>query len=126
MRLRMDRIARHCGLGDSRDWVVLAVLADSEQPTQLALGRVVGVDKTTLTAVLDRLERNGLVRRRPDPHDRRVRIPEVTDAGRGVVRRVEVARADREAEAVDGLSAAEQDLLREVLLRLVTTPAALG
>ncbi|MGW4798224.1 MarR family transcriptional regulator [Nonomuraea sp. NPDC004297] len=39
------------------------------------------VDKSKLVLILDELEDDGLVRRRPDPADRRARIIEVTPEG---------------------------------------------
>jgi MarR family transcriptional regulator, organic hydroperoxide resistance regulator len=74
---------------DMRAQLVLSALRHGSRRTQLALGASLGLDKTTLTTVLDRLERDGFVQRRPDPADRRVRIPEITDAGRDLQRKVD-------------------------------------
>ena len=38
--------------------------------------------KSNITQLVDRLEADGLVARRPDPHDRRARLAELTPAGR--------------------------------------------
>ncbi|WP_191302050.1 MarR family winged helix-turn-helix transcriptional regulator [Lentzea cavernae] len=66
-----------------RGQLVLQALANEEiQRTQLKLGAMLGLDKTTLTSELDKLERAGLVQRVPDPNDRRVRTPVITDKGR--------------------------------------------
>lgn len=66
-----------------RGQLVLQALANEElQRTQLKLGAMLGLDKTTLTSELDKLERAGLVQRVPDPSDRRVRTPVITDEGR--------------------------------------------
>src|ERR1700753_3171778 len=64
--------ARH-GIG-MRAQLILSALAQGGGRTQLALGADLAVDKTTLTTELDRLEGCGLIQRRPDPKDRRVRI----------------------------------------------------
>jgi DNA-binding MarR family transcriptional regulator len=48
----------------------------------LEIARLVCIDKTTLTALLDRLEDVGMIVRVTDKHDRRARIPQSTDAGR--------------------------------------------
>src|SRR5215813_4123008 len=47
-------------------------------PTDLA--RLLGFTTGGVTTVLDRLERAGYVRRRPDPADRRRQVVEITDA----------------------------------------------
>lgn len=118
MRSELDVVAREHGLAGLRDWVVLTALTVEEGRTQLQLGRELGVDKTTLTSLLDRLESAGLVVRRLAPHDRRARIPEVTDAGRGVQARVVRSRDEAEAWLLAGFSGNERDLLRTLLTRL--------
>jgi DNA-binding MarR family transcriptional regulator len=60
--------------------------------TQLEIARQLGIDKSTLVPLLDRLERDGLVVRTFSERDRRVRIPQATPAGAEVVRRVAIAR----------------------------------
>src|SRR5687768_610219 len=65
-----------------RGQLILQALANEElQRTQLKLGAMLGLDKTTLTSELDKLERLGLITRVPDPKDRRVRTPVITDEG---------------------------------------------
>jgi MarR family transcriptional regulator, organic hydroperoxide resistance regulator len=56
-----------------------------------------GQRPSTLTGVLDRLERRGLVARRPNPADRRSVVVELTPAGRGAAERVTSAFAQLEA-----------------------------
>jgi DNA-binding MarR family transcriptional regulator len=112
--------ARH-GIG-MRAQLILSALAQGPDRTQLALGAYLAVDKTTLTTELDRLEGCGLIQRRPDPRDRRVRIPEITEEGRR--RQAEAAESikgitDRELAV---LSADERKILEESLRRLVDSP----
>jgi DNA-binding MarR family transcriptional regulator len=110
-------VGRH-GIG-LRAQLVLSALVTEAGRTQLALGAALGLDKTTLTTVLDRLEREGYVRRRPDERDRRVRIPEITDAGREIQQRVGVAVRGVEDELLATLSPDEQKALEAALCRLV-------
>jgi MarR family transcriptional regulator, transcriptional regulator for hemolysin len=63
-------------------WVVLSGLANLGSVTQGALATHVHLEGATITHHVDRLEASGLVRRRLDPDDRRVRRLELTDAGR--------------------------------------------
>ena len=49
--------------------------------TQLRLGELAGLDKTTMVVTMDKLERAGLAERRPSATDRRARIVAVTPAG---------------------------------------------
>ncbi|MFJ8019358.1 MarR family winged helix-turn-helix transcriptional regulator [Streptomyces sp. NPDC096311] len=118
MRGELDAVAREHGLAGLRDWVVLTALTAVEGRTQLQLGKELGVDKTTLTSLLDRLESEGLVVRRFSPSDRRARIPEVTDAGRGIQAKVVQSRDEAEARLLAGFSERERELLRALLSRL--------
>jgi DNA-binding MarR family transcriptional regulator len=93
---------------------------DGRRFSQLALSTALGLDKTTMTAVLDKLEGQGLVRRTPDPNDRRARIPVLTDAGRELQAQLYTKLADIETQVTAGLSEAERDVLRGLLRRIIT------
>jgi DNA-binding MarR family transcriptional regulator len=121
MRAALDQVARAHGLAGVRDWIVLSALIADPGRTQLALGQALGLDKTTLTSELDRLETGGLIIRALDPHDRRARIPEVTTAGQRIQVRVTRARDRAEAELLKAFTADEQRLLRDLLTRLAAS-----
>ncbi|MGW1994909.1 MarR family winged helix-turn-helix transcriptional regulator [Embleya sp. NPDC001921] len=67
-------------------WAYTVLLGLDAEPvrSQAALAQAIGADKTRLIGVLDDLELRGLIRRRPDPNDRRVRLLSLTAEGRGV------------------------------------------
>lgn len=117
-RLRglLDEVAREHGLAGVRDWIVLTAVDAEPGRTQLALGQALGVDKTTLTSLLDRLETAGLVVREQDQRDRRARIPVTTRAGRAVQRKV--AKGRDVAEASLPFTHAEHLALHDLLGRL--------
>jgi DNA-binding MarR family transcriptional regulator len=121
MTVDLDRAAVDMGLNDVRDWLVLAALDDGQQRTQLELSRMVCVDKTTLISVLDRLEQHKLVVRTVDPADRRVRIPQITPAGRRVYAKFATARDAAEARALDGIAPDQRNLLLSLLARIADT-----
>lgn len=52
------------------------------------LVRVFGLKQSTFTSLLDRLERDGLVRREPNPADRRSFLVHLTERGRGLTTRL--------------------------------------
>ncbi|MBI1889408.1 MAG: MarR family transcriptional regulator [Burkholderiales bacterium] len=104
-----------------RDYLVLTALGGEAQTTQLALGQAMGLDKTTMTSLLDRLEQEGLVVRCSVPHDRRARIPQATDAGRALQAKVANALARVESELLAAFSAAEQHSLRSMLCHIIRT-----
>lgn len=63
-------------------YTVLLHLGASPIRTQAALAEAIRADKTRIIAVLDDLEARGLIRRQPDPGDRRVRLLSLTAEGR--------------------------------------------
>ena len=90
-------------------YVVLTSLGDTPLRAQAALASAIGADKTRIIGVLDDLQERGLIRREPDPADRRVRLLALTPEGRRLraavrrdIRRLEeellgrLAPADRE------------------------------
>jgi DNA-binding MarR family transcriptional regulator len=117
MGAAMERRTINAGVG-IRGHLVLTALLDGHQQTQLALGNRLGLDKTTMTSTLDRMEQQGLIVRRPDPSDRRVRIPELTEKGRQVQAAVRLELELVERAVLEGLSTEEEAVLRRVLLRL--------
>lgn len=72
----------------------------------------------SVTEVLDRLEERGLVRRVPDPTDRRATLIELTDAGAVLLGEVDRARAEQSTAYLGVLSAREQAHLARLLRRL--------
>ena len=113
-----DRAAVEMGLSDVRDWLVLAALDDGRQRTQAELSRIVCVDKTTLISVLDRLEQREFIVRTVSPSDRRVRIPQITDAGRRVHAQFTAARDSAEGRALSGVDSEQRELLLTLLARI--------
>ena len=123
MRGALDEAARDHGLSGARDWIVLSAIAAGPRQTQLALAHSLGLDKTTMTSLLDRLEATGLVTREQDSRDRRARIPGLTEAGARVQQELIGARDRAEAEVLSQLGADEQRVLRAMLSRLADGPA---
>lgn len=99
-----------------RGQLVLQALTNEEaQRTQLKLGAMLGLDKTTLTSELDKLERLGLVLRVPDPNDRRVRIPVITDKGRELQKEAGDALAEVERAFHSRFTADEMAIILRAL-----------
>jgi DNA-binding MarR family transcriptional regulator len=101
--------------GGPRTYQVIAAAARSEVGSQLALAQHLGIDRTVMTYLLDDLEAEGLIERRPDPADRRARRVIVTAKGMKLLaaldRRLEAAEADLLAP----LDAAERTNFRSQL-----------
>ena len=72
-----------------------------------------------MTNRIDRLENAGLVKRLPDPNDRRGVLVELTDAGHQVWEDALRAGAENEALVAAALSADEKRQLNSLLRRLM-------
>lgn len=86
-------------------------------PTRLFKGLM--LSSAGITSRLDRLERRGYVRRRPDPDDRRGVLVELTDAGREVLEQAVSANTGGEKELLAGLTRQEQKALAGLLKKLL-------
>lgn len=118
LRATLDAVCRQQGLSDARDWIILTALAEGPGRTQLGLSHDLGVDKTTLTALIDRLEAKQLLIRKQVPDDRRARVPEITKSGVAVQAEVAKGRDAAEAELLANFTQSERDLLRELISRI--------
>ncbi len=129
---RVSRLARHLdrarrasfaehGL-ETWEFDVLTALRRAGEPYEMSPGallRATLVTSGTMTNRIDRLAAAGLVRRRPDPEDRRGVLVSLTDAGRT---RVDDAFADllrRERDLLSGLGKREQQALSGLLRTLL-------
>jgi DNA-binding MarR family transcriptional regulator len=98
-------------------------LAEAEQP--LALGQLaerIACVKSNVTQLVDRLEADGLVRRVPDPEDRRSVRAAITDEGLARYRAGTAAVKVAEASLITELGPTEQSTLSLLLNRLAITP----
>ncbi|MFC4906488.1 MarR family winged helix-turn-helix transcriptional regulator [Actinomadura gamaensis] len=94
---------------DGRELAVLAVLGESRPISQLEGAGRLGVDRTTMVALVDRLERLGLVERRRSELDRRKNVVALTEHGEDLLRRAEDARRRMEREFLAPLGAEDAD-----------------
>jgi DNA-binding MarR family transcriptional regulator len=83
--------------GGPRGYQVLSAAARSEVGSQLALAQYLGIDRTVMTYLLDDLEGEGLIERRPDPSDRRAR--RIVATAKGIELLVTLEERLRAAEA---------------------------
>jgi DNA-binding MarR family transcriptional regulator len=100
----------------------LAVLATEGAMSQQRLAERQGIDRTTMVAVVDELERVGALRRRRDANDRRAYALEVTPAGRRLVDRARAAVVSAEERFLAPLADAERRDLKDALRRLLEPP----
>ncbi|GGU40583.1 MarR family winged helix-turn-helix transcriptional regulator [Streptomyces lavendofoliae] len=96
---------------------VLGLLALEPTPMR-RIARSLRCEPSNVTGIVDRLEARGLVERRPDPADRRVKIAAATEEGRATARRLREA-LDFAREPLAGLSEQERTALRDLLRRML-------
>jgi DNA-binding MarR family transcriptional regulator len=107
---------------DGRELGVLLVLAGHESASQQQAAQRLGIDRTTMVALLDTLEAKGLVSRHPHADDRRRNVVDLTDAGQDTLRRATKASDDAEREFLAPLSPQAAQQLRDSLQMIVTHP----
>jgi DNA-binding MarR family transcriptional regulator len=137
---RVSRLARHLDRArravfsahDMESWEfdVLTALRRAGPPYELSPGRLLRatlVTSGTMTNRIDRLESTGLVRRSPDPQDKRGVLVRLTDAGRTRVDAAFDDLVDRERDLLGSLTDDDRrtlaGLLRSLLVPFDTDPA---
>ncbi|MGW3017850.1 MarR family winged helix-turn-helix transcriptional regulator [Streptomyces longwoodensis] len=97
----------------------LRMLARARQPLRMRdLSDMAGIAARTATAIVDSLERDGLVERVRHPHDRRAFLLRLTDEGVRCHREAEEVDRLALAEATAALDAADREQLRTLLARI--------
>lgn len=104
--------------GGPRGYQVLGAAVGDRPRNQVAIGQELGIDRTILTYLIDDLEKQDLVARRPDPADRRSRLVVATEHGREVwaVHRDALQRV--EAHVLGTLPGEESATFRDLLQRV--------
>ena len=112
-------------------WAVLVRVDRSEGLNQSELAEVLDLQPITLTRLLDKLCDSGLIERRPDPADRRVKRLFLTAAARPLLERLSILGEETVAGALAGVEGkaiqqmvSELGVVKENLRRLIQQRAA--
>ena len=100
-------------------WEPVLMLWLKRADTVAGLARVSNMGVASMTRMLDRLERRGLVRRVPNPDDRRAFQLELTEEGKSVVPKLRTAGMKVLNRMLDGFSAKEAQQFEAFLLRIL-------
>jgi DNA-binding MarR family transcriptional regulator len=119
LRTRFDRWARTYGLTRAQG-VILARLSRQPGLSQIELAAICEVEPITIGRLVDRLEARGLLERRPDPNDRRIRRLHLLPAAKSMIAKIEVYKADLDAWLLGAISAEERQTVVNVLLHMKT------
>jgi DNA-binding MarR family transcriptional regulator len=115
-----ERVVRPAGLTESQFNVLMLLMyqSDGGEMDQTTLGRMLVVNRSNVTGLVDRMEKAGLVVRVPDPRDRRVKRVSTTPAGRRALKDAEALYMERVREVMGALSVKERAVLSGYLERL--------
>ncbi len=106
-----------------QQWRVLAKLAKSDGMTQRALGLAVEASPMTVSDVLDRLEKEGLVRREADPADSRAKLVWITPEADPIVAEMRRVADEVYDAAMAGLGASDRRAVINGLERIAANLA---
>jgi DNA-binding MarR family transcriptional regulator len=121
MRDHLNPLFAEAGLQPG-EFDVLATLRRSGDPYMLSPTRLYEaamISSGGMTNRIDRLERAGLVERRPDPNDRRGKLIALTATGRRVIDETITRHVANEERLLSALTAAEQEKLDALLKKLI-------
>jgi DNA-binding MarR family transcriptional regulator len=126
MMKQLDRQLAPLDLGPGR-YLYLFALYIRDGRRQQELADLVGTDKAATTRALARLEKNGYIRRIPDPEDGRATRVQLTDKGRQLRPTLEAAAESSMDAITAGLKQQERRQLKGLLAKMAapyTTPQA--
>ncbi len=124
LRQAQDPFFARFGISGSQ-WGILRVLqraesnGEAELPLKVVSERLL-IQPPSVTGVVDRLERLGLVKRSPSSQDMRVRHLSLTPQGRMLLSQVLEGHAQRVQALFDGLGLQDQETMLQLLKRLET------
>lgn len=98
---------------------VLVALRDGEASTQIELARFAKIEQPPMAQMLARMERDGLIRRTPDPLDGRSSRVSLTAYARDRLPEAIDVLIKGNDEVLDGFTDGEASLLSSLLIRLI-------
>jgi DNA-binding MarR family transcriptional regulator len=129
MRTRFDQRARARGMTRAQ-WVILARVDAKAGLSQNELAALLEVEPISVGRLVDRLEARGLLERRADPADRRIRRLHLLPAAAPVLEDINKARDVLVAELLEGIDLGVRSQMVDALLsmknNLTAEPAPLA
>lgn len=116
-RITAGHLLRESGLYPGQELLMMQLWEQGEQ-RQADLIKTLGLDPSTVTKMLQRLEQSGFVTRSPSPHDRRAVLVRPTRAGLALRDRVQQAWRDLEAITAAGFTEGEHAQAMHILTRI--------
>lgn len=120
LRLRGVGLESSTGLF-GRELDLLAMLTEAGPTSVKSLVADLGLPRSTMTAIVDRLQARGLVLRHPNPEDRRSVVLEATPAAEQALHRYRAGMLDLVRHSAKVLDEAERDALVRLVRKLAAT-----
>jgi DNA-binding MarR family transcriptional regulator len=117
MRVRFDQRARLNGMTRAQ-WSILARLERQPGLSQNEMASLLEVEPISVGRLIDRLEARGLVERRADPADRRVRRLHLLPAAKPIIDQIAAQKELLSGELLDGVGVQSRSQLVEALVRM--------
>jgi MarR family transcriptional regulator for hemolysin len=117
MRTQADQRARMHGMTRAQ-WIILLRLERQPDLSQNALAAIAEVEPITVARLIDRLEARGLVKRRPDPNDRRIWRLRLTPAAVPILRQIHKYRAELNDQMTAGVDRTTLKIMIDGLLKV--------
>jgi MarR family transcriptional regulator, transcriptional regulator for hemolysin len=99
-------------------WKVISELNHQGQLAQVALAAAVDSDPMTMSKILERLEKRGLISREADPADSRAKVVRLTDEGRTLFATAKTFGREIYDQALEGLSGDDRAAILAGLVRI--------
>ena len=117
-RKAIDLVLKPLGITGTQWWVLTSV---SLRPglSQARLADELNLGKVALGGLVERLMKNGLIDRRPDPQDKRVNLIYLSEAGLNLVKDIKRISSGVQDDAMSGISLDEIDITISVLERMM-------
>lgn len=118
LRHKVDDGLKVTGMSQSRGAVLYWLSDAPEGLSQTVLAERAGVEPASLVRTLDALQSQGLVERRPSPHDRRINLVRLTAAAHPRLEEIQQTTDDVWREAMDGIDPEELKRALSLLRRI--------
>lgn len=96
-------------------WIAMYFIDKNELDSQKELAEIIGIKESTLTSLLDRMEREGLITKESDDCDRRKKLVVLTDKGREVKTKLTVVAEKFKNDATRNLSQEQVESFQKIL-----------
>jgi MarR family transcriptional regulator for hemolysin len=113
-RQAADQALDTAGISAAAAWVLVYLMRMGSNARQNELARVVAVTEPSLARMLDRLEGDGLIERRPDADDRRAKQLQLTERGLALAQTSEARLQALRADLLQNVSTADLEGIARV------------